>query len=114
MQNRDELEEIDLLGEDEGEEEEEFAGLSSKSGGMSTVPLLQALACILLLAGLLYMRHTGHPAYGEIVERYRQEAAQELDLPRWEGRTVASPSPSPTPAPTEKPAALSGPEVQRL
>lgn len=110
MQQWDEMEEIDLLGEEEGEGEEPYEAPAA-GGSLSTVPLLQALVCVLALIGLLYLRHTGHPAYGEIRERYRQEAAQEIELPRWEG---GRPSPTPAPAPTKRPAVLPEAEAQRL
>lgn len=112
MQQWDDLEEIDLLGEEEaGEGEEEPYQAPQAGGSLSTVPLLQALVCVLAFIGLLYLRHTGHPAYGEIREQYRREAAQEMELPRWEGGT---PIRSATPAPTESPAALPEAEAQRL
>ncbi len=120
MQNRDDLDEIEALGEDEESWEPEGGG-EDESGGLSTVPLLQALLCVLILAGLLYLRHSGSPAYEQIKERYRQEASQEWkmpSLPSWEGTPFRSPSPSPrpspVPSPTPAPAGLPGLEVQRL
>lgn len=84
--------------------------------GLAAAPLWQAVVCILLFAGLIYLRHTGHPAFGQIVERYRQEAAQEIQLPSWERGAQASPSPSPAPSasPPPSPVGAAGVEVQRL
>lgn len=128
MQDWEELEELDGLGEGAGGEEGEGAwpeGLPRPPGGgsLSTAPLLQALACVLLFLGLVYLRETGHPAYGEIAARYRQEAAQEIrlediPLPRWEGGPAPSPAPSPSPAgtpgPSPAPVGVPGVQVQRL
>jgi len=117
MQNRDDLEEIEALGEEEEPWEPEGPG-DAESGGLGTVPLLQALLCVLMLAGLLYLRHSGNPAYGQIKERYRQEASQQWQMPSWEGApfrsTSPSPRPSPSTTPTPAPAGLPGVEVQSL
>lgn len=119
MQNRDDLEEIEALGEEEEEPWEPEGGGEAGSGGLSTVPLLQALLCVLILAGLLYLRHSGSPAYGQIQERYRQEASQQWQMPDLSHLAPfrspsPSPRPSPGPSPTPAPAGLPGLEVQRL
>ncbi len=109
MQSWEELEEIEALGE-----EDPWEPPPPKNAGesLSTVPLLQALLCVLLLAGLLYLRESGRPAYEEIKEIYRREAAQEWRLPERPAGVSPSPSPGPTLSPT--PAALPGPQAQRL
>lgn len=114
MQSWEEMEELEALGQTEEPWEPESGGGSGE--GLSTVPLLQALVCVLLLAGLLTLRQSGHPAFEKIQERYRQEAAQEWRLPDWKGGEGISPSPSPapTPGPSPAPAGLPGVEVQRL
>lgn len=119
MQDWEELEELDSLGEEEGSEE--LPGSPEKSGSLTTLPLLQALACVLLVLGLVYLRQTGNPAYEEIVARYRQESRQqlhlpEINLPRWEGGGTPAPSPTPEPSPQPSPApvGLPGIEVQRI
>lgn len=120
MQKWDDLEEIEALGEEEedGAAWEDGGPRAAESGGLSTAPLLQALVCVLLLAGLLYLRHSGRPEYERIRERYRQEAEQEWRMPSWEGGLFRSPEPSaspePSPSPTPAPAGLPGVEVQRL
>lgn len=112
MQRWDDLTEIEALGEGEEEpwEEEKEEG----GGGLGAIPLLQALVCVLALAGILYLRHTGHPAYGQLVERYRQEAAQEWRLPGREEAATPTPAPTPGPSPSEAPAALPDRQVQKL
>ncbi len=126
MQDWEELEELESLGEEEGPEDQP-APRESK-GSLSTLPLLQAAICVAAALALVYLRQAGHPAYEKIVERYRQEAAQEIqlpefelpkiNLPRWEGGAPASPRPSPSPeaspVPSPGPVGLPGIEVQRL
>lgn len=127
MQDWEELEELENLGEEE-EGPEMPPGPAERKGSLSTLPLLQAAICIAAALALVYLRQTGHPAYDEVVARYRQEAAQEIqlpeigmpkiNLPQWEGGTPASPRPSPSPeaspAPSPGPVGLPGIEVQRL
>ena len=55
MQMREDWDEIEALG---GEEEEFPPPPGPEPASLSTVPLLQALLCVLLLAGLLYLRQT--------------------------------------------------------
>lgn len=123
MQNWEDLNEIEALGEEEDESWEEAPPSPAPTPeGLGTVPLLQALVCALALIGLLYLRYTGHPAYGAFVERYRTEAAQEWEMPGLPilsqqeagGQAAPSPSPGPTPAPHDAPTGLPGPQVQRL
>lgn len=116
MQKWDDLEELEALGDTPEEGMEEEPQDSYRGGGLGTVPLLQALVCALALAGLLYLKQTGHPAYGAIAERYRAEAAQELHLPDWQAPSPqkGTPTPAPSPAPTEAPTGLPDIEVQRL
>lgn len=108
MQKWDELEEIEALGEEEAWEPEGTG--SQVRGELSTVPLLQALLCVLMLAGLLYLKQSGSPHFEKIRERYREEAAMEWKFPE---PTVA-PSATPVPAPSTAPAGLPGVEVQGL
>ncbi|NBK78017.1 hypothetical protein D5272_05315 [bacterium D16-76] len=124
MQNWEDLNEIEALGEEEDESWEEGppSPAPAASEGLGAVPLLQALVCALAIIGLLYLRYTGHPAYGALAERYRAEAAQEWEVPDLPilsqqeagGQATPSPSPAPTPAPHDAPTGLPGPQVQRL
>lgn len=121
MQDWEQLDEIDSLGEeDDLQEPEEMAG-GENTGGLSTVPLFQAAVCALALVALAYMRFTAHPAYGEIAARYHAEQAQEIDMAKLSGffhreeagQPPASQPPDPSPAPARgiDPA---GPGVQQL
>lgn len=121
MQDWEQLDEIDSLGEEEDPQELETAAGEVKSGGLSTVPLFQAALCALALAALAYMRFTGHPAYDKIAARYHAEQAQQIDLPKLsaffqvEAGAQPSGSPAPTPAPTpSKGIELIGPGAQQL
>lgn len=105
MQDWDKLEEIEALGEEEGEEEPAPA----PSPSLNTWPLIQAAVCVLILLCLLYLKCTGHPAYGKIEAFYQREAQARLTLPALpeareeeggalpSGAGEATPRPSPSP-----------------
>lgn len=93
MQDRDQLQEIEKIGEEDGldEEMEERGG-----GGVSAVPVLQAVLCALALLALVFLKFTDQKTYSTVTEWYQSEAAQEIELPRW-GADQPEASPSPTP-----------------
>lgn len=103
MQDRDELREIDNLGEEEdfqGQWEEDLPEKPAWGG----VPLLQAALCALLIVGMVYLKVAGKEQYEQIAQWYRQEMAQEIELPQIKGSgPAATPFPSPEPAPAETP-----------
>lgn len=77
-----------MLGEDEEDTiEEEY---KEKQRG-SSVPLFQAVVCILLLVALLLLKFSDQEKYQEIANWYNQEAAEEIQLPQW--RAQSSPAP---------------------
>ncbi len=103
MQDPEKLREIESIGEpEEGspdeelwEEEEREAG-----GSWSGVPLLQAVICALAVLALVFFRVSDDAKYQEIGAWYKNEMAQELELPIFEH---ATPKPSYTSEPTATP-----------
>lgn len=117
MQDREKLQEIEKIGEDEGLEEPEQE--ERRSGGYGTVPLVQTILCALALAALVFLKMTAPEKYEETARWYQGEAAQEIELPRWDVGTPSpapSPSPSPAPSPASAPPAvdLDGASLQRV
>ena len=81
MQEQEKLREILDLGEGGG-------GLPpppEKKTGLGTGGLFQGLVWALVLLGLLLARTAGSGWYQAAVQWYRQELAQELQLPSWGG-----------------------------
>lgn len=97
------MQEIEELGL---EEHEPSSPEMPEKGTSSAVPLIQAVLCLLFLAVLLALRYTGSPVYDTFAEWYEQEAAEEIQLPAWDG-PEATPEPSPTVSPS--PSASPGP-----
>lgn len=114
MQEREKLQEIENIGEDEGLEEQEE---EHRSGGLGAVPLLQVVLCALVLAALVFLKCTDREKYDAATQWYMKEAAQEIELPQWDaGTSSPSPAPSPSPQPEETPPAvnLDGAALQRV
>lgn len=104
MQDLEKMQEIEEL----GLEELEPPGPEEPEGGnSSSVPLLQAVICLLFLAALLVLRYSDSPIYQTFEEWYQEEAAQEIQLPAWEETT---PIPSPSPLPSVSPSPSASPE----
>lgn len=81
MQEQEKLREILNLGEGG----EELPSPPEKKTGLGTAALFQGLVCALVLLGLLLARTAGSGWYQAAVQWYRQELAQELQLPDWGG-----------------------------
>lgn len=73
------MQEIEELGEQEEWEEER----AEKKESGSFVPLLQTAVCVLILLVLLFLKFTDEERYGEAVQWYKKEAAQEIQLPEF-------------------------------
>lgn len=104
MQDLEKMREIQDLGweDEDATPPEEPEGESS---GGSWVPILQAVACLLALGGLLFLKYTGDPAYDTITAWYHQEAEAELQLPSLGDEAAqSSPSPAPSLSPSPSPA----------
>lgn len=114
MLDRDELREIDGLGEEDSEEElPELWTAPPEKPAWGGVPLLQAVLCALLIGALVFFKFYHPEKYQEISQWYRQEMAQEIELPRLERREASSAVPEPTPEPSP-PAAAVQPENEPL
>ena len=102
MQDPEKLREIEDLGEEKDifQEDETWDEGTEESGGWGGVPLLQAVVCALAVLVLVFFRVTDDTKFQEISEWYRDEMAQELEMPTF---SRASPEPSQTPAPTSTP-----------
>lgn len=83
MQELEKLQEIEELGQEEAGEEKEY---QERKFGFSTVPLIQAGLCVLLLLALLLLKFTQKEQYEKVTEWYRAQAAQEIEIPgfQWE------------------------------
>lgn len=81
MQEQEKLREILDLGEGG----EELPPPPGKKTGPGTAALFQGLVCALVLLGLLLARAADNGWYQAAVQWYRQELAQELQLPSWGG-----------------------------
>lgn len=81
MQEQEKLREILNLGEGG----EELPPPPGKKTGLGTAALFQGLVCALVLLGLLLARAADNGWYQAAVQWYRQELAQELQLPSWGG-----------------------------
>lgn len=81
MQEQEKLREILDLGEGG----EELPPPPGKKTGLGTAALFQGLVCALVLLGLLLARAADNGWYQAAVQWYRQELAQELQLPSWGG-----------------------------
>lgn len=81
MQEQEKLREILNLGEGG----EELPPPPGKKTGPGTAALFQGLVCALVLLGLLLARAADNGWYQAAVQWYRQELAQELQLPSWGG-----------------------------
>ena len=113
MRDPDELRELESLGLDDGEQEEEWKEDTCESGGGA--PLLQAVLCALALIALVFFKLTDEGRYEEITGWYQSEMAQEIELPQLgppPAETTPSPQPSQSPAPT--PPALESVPPERL
>lgn len=86
MQEQEKLREILDLGEGG----EELPPPPGKKTGLGTAALFQGLVCALVLLGLLLARTAGSGWYQAAVQWYRQELAQELQLPSWGGESQDS------------------------
>lgn len=102
MLDRDELREIDSLGEEELPEEESEELWTEPPGkpGWGGAPLLQAVLCALLIGALVFFKFFDGEKYREIARWYGEEMAQEIELPRLEKSKSPSPTPDPTPEPS--------------
>lgn len=85
MQEQEKLREILNLGEGG----EELPPPPEKKTGPGTAALFQGLVCALVLLGLLLARAADNGWYQAAVQWYRQELAQELQLPSWGGEPQA-------------------------
>lgn len=85
MQEQEKLREILNLGEGG----EELPPPPEKKTGLGTAALFQGLVCALVLLGLLLARAADNGWYQAAVQWYRQELAQELQLPSWGGESQA-------------------------
>lgn len=81
MQELEKLQEIEELGHEEVEDEKENR---EKKFSFSTVPLIQASLCLLLLLALLLLKFTQKEQYEKVAEWYRVQAAEEIELPRFQ------------------------------
>ncbi len=88
MLKKEDLQEIDSLGEeleeDQEDQEDEWEDEPEKEKKYSVVPLLQLIACVLILSGLLYFKMTDQKKYNEVVNWYKTEISQEIELPQFE------------------------------
>lgn len=100
MQDPEKLREIEELGQEEGEDQEDFWEDPEGHPNWSGAPLLQAVICVLALAALLIIKFTDTEKYQKITGWYEEEMSQEIELPYFERPT---PSPAPTPQPTPTP-----------
>ena len=103
MQDPEKLREIESIGEPEegSPDEERWEEDEREEGGRwSGVPLLQAAICALAVLALVFFRVSDDAKYQEIAAWYKNEMAQELELPVLER---ATPKPSYTPEPTATP-----------
>ncbi len=103
MQDPEKLREIESIGEpEEGSPDEELWEEEEREegGSWSGVPLLQAVICALAVLALVFFRVSDDAKYQEIGAWYKNEMAQELELPVLER---ATPKPSYTPEPTATP-----------
>ena len=86
MQEQEKLREILNLGEGG----EELPPHLEKKTGLGKAALFKGLVCALVLLGLLLARTAGSGWYQAAVQWYRQELAQELQLPGWDGESQDS------------------------
>ena len=103
MQDPEKLREIESIGdpEEDSPDEELWEEEERETGGSwSGVPLLQAVICALAVLALVFFQITDDAKYQEIGAWYKNEMAQELELPVFER---APPKPSYTPEPTATP-----------
>lgn len=105
MRDPEKLREIEALGQEEGEEPEDFWEEPERQPGGSGAPLLQAVICALALAALLVIKFTDEGRYQSIAAWYKAEMAQEIELPYFE-RPSPLPEPTPQPSPTPLPTHL--------
>ena len=106
MQDPEKLREIEALGQEEGEDQDDdFWEEPEREPGWNGVPLLQAVICALALAALLVIKFTDAGRYEAIAGWYKEEMAQEIELPYLE-RPTPLPEPTPQPSPTPLPVGL--------
>lgn len=76
-----------------GEDEEIDDGgeyREKKQGSGSVLPLLQTLLCALTLLALMFLKVSDVETYGKVTNWYREEAAREIELPKWSGTDRAA------------------------
>ncbi len=99
MQDPEKLREIDSLGEESSEAQEDFWEEAPEKSGWGGAPLLQAVLCAAAILALVFFKLTDESKYQEIAQWYHTEMSQEIELPQLY-RATPEPMPSPTPEPS--------------
>ncbi len=97
MRNQNEFQEIENLGEDWKEEELEQEERRERGKRRGSLPIVQAVICVLIILALAVLKLSSPEVYGRVVEWYQNEAARQIELPRFEEREASPPPPSSQP-----------------